>query len=39
MDNGKNGSWIGAGIAAAAAVYVTGSPWFILFILFALLAY
>ena len=39
MGNGKDGAWIGAGIAAAAAIYVTRSPWFILFISFALLAY
>lgn len=39
MDNGKNGAWIGTGIVAAAAIYVTSNPWFVLFILFALLAY
>lgn len=38
-DMGRNGAWIGTGLVAASAIYVTGNPWFALILFAVLFAY
>lgn len=38
-DNGKTGAWIGVSIVTAVTIFMTGNPWYVLFLLFVLLTY